>query len=45
MSSAVASEPTGLSHADWAFWALCGVFATVVAAQLWLFRRRGWFGR
>jgi hypothetical protein len=28
-----------------AFWALCGVFAAVVAAQLWLFRRRGWFGR
>ena len=34
-----------LQHADWAFWALCGVFAAVVAAQLWLFRRRGWFGR
>jgi len=34
-----------LQHADWAFWALCGVFGTVVAAQLWFFRRRGWFGR
>jgi len=33
-----------LQHADWAFWALCGVFAVGVALQLWLFRRRGWFG-
>jgi zinc transporter len=33
-----------LQHDDWAFWALCGVFAVVVTAQLWLFRRRGWFG-
>ena len=34
-----------LQHADWAFWALCGAFGVVVAAQLWFFRRRGWFGR
>jgi len=27
---------------NWAFWALCGVFAVGVAAQLWLFKRRGW---
>jgi zinc transporter len=33
-----------LQHDDWAFWALCGVFAVVVTAQLWVFRRRGWFG-
>jgi zinc transporter len=33
-----------LQHADWAFWALCGMFAPVVAAQLWVFHRRGWFG-
>jgi zinc transporter len=33
-----------LQHDDWAFWALCGVFAVVVTLQLWLFRRRGWFG-
>lgn len=33
-----------LQHEDWAFWALCGVFATAVAVQIWLFRRRGWFG-
>jgi len=33
-----------LQHDDWAFWALCGVFAIIVAAQLWVFRRRGWFG-
>jgi len=33
-----------LQHDDWAFWALCGVFAVVVAAQIWFFRRRGWFG-
>ncbi|HET9622764.1 MAG TPA: zinc transporter ZntB [Kofleriaceae bacterium] len=33
-----------LQHDDWAFWALCGVFAVGVAAQLWVFRRRGWFG-
>ena len=31
-----------LQHDDWAFWALCGLFGTVVAIQLWLFRRRGW---
>ena len=30
-----------LQHDDWA---LCGVFAVVVTVQLWLFRRRGWFG-
>jgi zinc transporter len=34
-----------LQHDDWAFWALCGVFAAAVIAQLSLFRRRGWFGR
>jgi len=33
-----------LQHADWAFWVLCGVFAAVVAVQIWFFRRRGWFG-
>jgi zinc transporter len=33
-----------LQHEDWAFWALCGVFAGVVALQIWFFRRRGWFG-
>jgi len=33
-----------LQHEDWAFWALCGAFATAAVAQLWLFRRRGWFG-
>lgn len=33
-----------LQHDDWAFWALCGMFAIVVGAQLWFFRRRGWFG-
>ena len=33
-----------LQHDEWAFWALCGAFAIIVAAQLWLFRRRGWFG-
>jgi len=27
---------------DWAFWALCGVFAVGVAAQLWIFKKRGW---
>jgi zinc transporter len=31
-----------LQHADWAFWALCGAFVAIVAAQLWFFRRRGW---
>lgn len=31
-----------LQHDDWAFWALCGTFAIGVAAQLWVFRRRGW---
>jgi zinc transporter len=33
-----------LQHDDWAFWALCGMFVVVVALQIWLFRRRGWFG-
>jgi Mg2+ and Co2+ transporter CorA len=33
-----------LQHDDWAFWALCGVFAAIVTAQLWFFRRRGWLG-
>jgi zinc transporter len=33
-----------LQHDDWAFWALCGLFGTVVAIQIWFFRRRGWFG-
>jgi len=33
-----------LQHEDWAFWALCGVFVVAVAVQIWLFRRRGWFG-
>jgi zinc transporter len=33
-----------LQHDDWAFWALCGMFAVVVALQIWFFRRRGWFG-
>ena len=33
-----------LQHDDWAFWALCGAFAIIVAAQIGFFRRRGWFG-
>lgn len=33
-----------LQHADWAFWGLCGGFIAIVAAQVWFFRRRGWFG-
>jgi zinc transporter len=33
-----------LQHDDWAFWALCAMFAIGVAVQIWLFRRRGWFG-
>jgi zinc transporter len=33
-----------LQHDSWAFWALCGTFAVGVAAQIWFFRRRGWFG-
>lgn len=33
-----------LQHDSWAFWALCGAFAVGVAAQIWFFRRRGWFG-
>ena len=32
-----------LQKDDWAFWALCSVFASGVAIQLWLFRKRGWF--
>lgn len=31
-----------LQKDDWAFWALCGLFALYVAAQLWFFRRRRW---
>jgi zinc transporter len=31
-----------LQKDNWAFWALCGVFAVGVAIQLWIFRRRGW---
>lgn len=31
-----------LQKDDWAFWALCAVFAIGVAIQLWLFRKRGW---
>src|SRR4029077_18341663 len=27
-----------LTHSDWAFWALCGVFAVGVYLQLWLFK-------
>jgi zinc transporter len=34
-----------LQHDDWAFWALCALFALVVTVQVWFFRRRGWFGR
>ncbi len=30
------------THDNWAFWALCGLFAVGVAVQLWLFKRRGW---
>jgi zinc transporter len=30
---------------DWAFWALCGAIAVAVAAQIWIFRRRGWLDR
>jgi zinc transporter len=31
-----------LQKDDWAFWALCGLFAIYVAVQLWFFRRRRW---
>lgn len=31
-----------LQHSDWAFWALVGMFAAIVAVQFWFFRRRGW---
>jgi zinc transporter len=31
-----------LQHSEWAFWALCGLFAIGVACTLWLFKRRGW---
>jgi zinc transporter len=34
-----------LQHAEWAFWALCGVFAVGVGCQLWVLKRRGWFSR
>jgi zinc transporter len=30
------------THDDWAFWALCAVFAVAVITALWIFRRRGW---
>lgn len=30
---------------SWAFWVLCAVFATGVAIQLWIFRKRGWIKR
>ncbi len=33
-----------LQGETWAFWALCAVFIVGVAIQIWLFRRRGWFG-
>jgi zinc transporter len=32
-----------LTGESWAFWALCGLFGIVVACELWLLRRRGWF--
>ena len=32
-----------LQKADWAFWALCATFAIGVGAQLWIFKKRGWF--
>ena len=32
-----------LQKDDWAFWALCGLFASGVALQLWIFCKRGWF--
>ncbi|HEY5947024.1 MAG TPA: zinc transporter ZntB [Kofleriaceae bacterium] len=31
-----------LQHDNWAFWALCGLFAVYVLAQLWFFRKRRW---
>jgi zinc transporter len=31
-----------LQHADWAFWALCGLFVVGVGALMWFFKRRGW---
>ncbi|HUS31754.1 MAG TPA: zinc transporter ZntB [Kofleriaceae bacterium] len=31
-----------LQKSDWAFWALCGVFALYIYVQLWLFKKRGW---
>ena len=34
-----------LQKADWAFWALIGLFVVGVATQLWIFRRRGWIKR
>jgi zinc transporter len=34
-----------LQGADWAFWALVGLFIVGVAIQLWIFRRRGWIKR
>jgi zinc transporter len=29
---------------EWAFWALVAIFVVGVALQVWLFKRRGWFG-
>ena len=31
-----------LQKDDWAFWALCGLFAIGAGLQLWMFRKRGW---
>jgi zinc transporter len=31
-----------LQKDDWAFWALCAMFLVGVAAQLWIFKKRGW---
>lgn len=33
-----------LRQEDWAFWALVAIFVVGVAFQIWLFKRRGWFG-
>lgn len=29
-------------EAEWAFWALCAIFAVGVGLQLWWFKKRGW---
>ncbi len=34
-----------LQHDDWAFWALCGLFAVGVGCQILVLRARGWFGK